>query len=734
MLACSILFGFYFFTPGEKKTEQGGISTTPLINAAVYAGSASCRDCHAQEFQLFTNSHHALAERPVDPQSDARFFAPSQSVKHGTQTSEFRKGADGRFELATLGKTFPLERVVGVDPLLQFLVRTGNGRFQVTELAADPKRKDWFDIFGCENRLPGEWGHWTGRGMNWNNMCAACHNTALQKNYDEQTDSYSTTMVEAGVGCEACHGPLREHAWWQQQHPRQKNDPALKRVGRDAMLDTCGSCHSRRAELTGRFQPGDAFFDHYSLTIPDETDIYYPDGQIRDEDYEFASFLSSKMHAAGVRCVDCHEPHSGKTRETGNALCMRCHGTPIAPAPKIDPASHSHHTADEPGGRCVDCHMAQTTYMQRHARRDHGFIIPDPLMTKRWGVPNACNRCHTDKTTDWALQAVDKWYGTKMDRFTRKRTQVIAEAKTEKATADNLLALLKEEKHPYWRAVETGLLKRWASAPRVTGALLGAAGNTNALVRNMVVRALEPMAGQQVPAIHDVLRQLIDDPSRSVRIEAAWALHGSIDTNSVAGTELLHYLRQNCDQPAGALQLGSFYFDRDEASKAITWFRRAVEWDKNSAPFHHALAVSLSVTGSAQEAVKEMQEACRLSPQDAEYQFKLGLALNEIGDVRGAAAAMEKAVQIDANYAQAWYNLGLAYSALNEPQLAIEKLTHAESVNPSSARYPYARATILSRLGRPQEAREALQRALQIDPSFGDAAEMLKTIDAKAER
>ena len=60
--------------------------------------------------------------------------------------------------------------------------------------------------------------------------------------------------------------------------------------------------------------------------------------------------------------------------------------------------------------------MPQTKYMQRHGRHDHGFTIPDPLVTRQTGIPNACNRCHQDKDTDWAINSVDKWYGSKMDR------------------------------------------------------------------------------------------------------------------------------------------------------------------------------------------------------------------------------------------------------------------------------------------------------------------------------
>ena len=345
---------------------------------ATYAGSDSCRECHAQAYNKWTNSHHALAERRVDAQIDRQAFEPAHTIKHGTQTSEAH-AHDGQFQLTTMGAdgkpaTFKPDRVLGEHPLRQFLFPSAGGRWQVGELSFDPRTNEWFDVYGNEDRVAGEWGHWTGRGMTWNSMCASCHNTRLRKNYHPATDTYSTTMAERGVGCESCHGPLKQHVIWQRQRGgTATNDPTVHRLDKNQMLDTCGSCHARRGELTGDFTPGEKFFDHYSLTIPDGSDLYYPDGQVREEDYEFTSFLSSKMHAACVRCMDCHEPHSSKNLITGDALCLRCHAPPVAPAPKIDPASHTHHQANTAGSRCVDCHMPLTTYMQRHARRDHGF-------------------------------------------------------------------------------------------------------------------------------------------------------------------------------------------------------------------------------------------------------------------------------------------------------------------------------------------------------------------------
>jgi hypothetical protein len=323
-----------------------------------YGTSGSCQSCHQEAYQNWVRSHHALAERKLDAALDQAAFDPPWHISHGSQNSEARF-VNGRFQLVAQGwhgtnEPFDIARVLGVAPLRQFLIPAAGGRFQASELCFDPSHPGWFNVYGEEDRRPGEWGHWTGRGMNWNNMCATCHNTRLRKNYNEPTDSYSTAMAEMGVGCEACHGPMAAHNAWQAKHPNQTGDPAVRKITRDQMFSVCGQCHARRAELTGEFRPGDAFSDHHQLSIPDETELFYPDGQIHDEDYELTAFLGSKMHLAGVRCVDCHEPHTGKTRVAGNLLCMTCHGALTNSAPKIDLVTHSRHPVGSRGDFCTD--------------------------------------------------------------------------------------------------------------------------------------------------------------------------------------------------------------------------------------------------------------------------------------------------------------------------------------------------------------------------------------------
>jgi len=702
---------------------------------ATYAGADSCRACHAKEFEAWAKSNHGLAERALNPATDKVAFDPAREITHATQKSSVLI-KDGKYEMTTLGlsgkpETFAVDRVIGNDPLRQFLVPADKGRFQTLELSWDPHKNEWFDVYGNEDRKPGEWGHWTGRGMTWNTMCGACHNTRLRKNYDLQNDAYHTTMAERTVSCESCHGPMRSHVDWQAQHKGVKNDPTVQKLSKDQMLDTCGACHARRAELTGDFKPGDSFHDHYALTVPDDSDIYYPDGQVREEDYEFASFLGSRMHAAGVRCMDCHDPHAAKPIVEGDALCLRCHAAPTPQFPKapvINPAMHTFHKPESAGARCISCHMPVTTYMQRHPRHDHGFTTPDPLLTKQAGIPNACNRCHADKDADWALGLTTQWYGEKMQRPSRQRALMFAGAKKgDPAMREALLAWLKGDDTPSWKASGTLLLARWGAEPQVTEALKEQLKHESPLVRASAVHALGLTTDSNSP-VRDSVRPLLKDPARNVRLAAAWMLRDDVAPESGPGKELIHMLQINADQPTGRMQLGQYYFARGAADAAVQQVRQALAWDPNSSPFHHDLAIMLSTLHRTPETIKELEAAVRLDPKQPVYYYELGLAWNESGAVDKSAKNLEEAVKLDPTMSRAWFNLGLARNEMGNTAGALEALQKGEATGPRDYAIPYARATILYRNGRKEEAAEAAQKALQIEPRFTDAKNLLMNI------
>ncbi len=615
-----------------------------------YAGSESCRDCHRADYDLWKTSHHALAERPISSATNQVAFNPSRSLQHGSETTTFQT-TNGQFQIVTLGidsnrQPFRVERVFGHDPLVQFLTPFPGGRYQVHEASYDPKSNQWFYVYGDDLRYPGEYGHWTGRGMNWNSFCAECHNTRLHKNYDIPTDSYHTTMAEMAVGCEACHGPLKAHVEWRNVHTNTTLiDPTVSKLSPARIVGLCGSCHSRNTDLTENFKPGDSFYDHYALETLDNAQRWYSDGQIKDEDYEFVSFLSSKMYQDGVTCLDCHNPHSYKNTLAGNDLCMRCHSGGYPKAPKIDPVSHKHECASD----CIGCHMPVTVYMQRHPRRDHGFTIPDPLLTKELNIPNACNRCHADKTPDWSLKYAETWYGTNMNRPTRERARWMAAAENGEPDAkDKLIGLLADTNQPaYWQAVSATFLSRSAT-DTATQALLKLLKNEHPLVREKAVRALEPALADT--NVYAALKPMLNDPLRNVRVAAAWVLRATVDMQSQAGQDLQRMLDLEADQPTGQFEEAMLLLARQQPAEALVHLKKATAWDKLSPPFLCAQAQVQDQLGQLAEALKTLDQAEAAVSDDPHISYVRAVILKRNGRNDEARVAAKRALEIQPGF------------------------------------------------------------------------------------
>ena len=635
---------------------NGTEATKTQTNAfAGYVGPESCQGCHQVEYERWSQSAHGLAERPLRAATDQIAFHPPRSITNGTDITTIRTNGN-EFQIVTLGlesnlQPFRVERVIGYAPLIQFLTPFPGGRYQVQEASYDPKSNQWFYVYGDDLRNPGEYGHWTGRGMNWNSSCARCHNTRLKKNYNEATDSYHTTMAGMSVNCEACHGPLQKHLDWQKTHSTSTGpDPTVAPLSPARVMGLCASCHSRNTDLTGDFVPGDSFYDHYTLEIPDYSERWYADGQVKDEDYEFAPYLGSKMYQAAVTCLDCHTRDVTKPQLHGNDLCLKCHNGGYPKAPVINAADHGHHMLTGKGGECVGCHMPVTVYMQRHSRHDHGFTIPDPLLTKELNIPNACNRCHADQTPDWAANYTGEWYGTNMDRPSRERTRWIAAAASGNEGAQyNLINLLGDtNQSPYWRAVSAAFLAEWADEPATKTALLFQSKNEHPLLRERVARSLETaLADTNVFA---ALTTMLKDPVRNVRLAAAWTLRATLDMQSRAGQDLKRRLDLEADQPLGQFKTALFMFSRQQLAEALKHLQKATAWDPISPPFLCTQAQVEDQMGQLGEALKTLDRAAATVPDDPHIPYVRAMILRRNGRDDEAKAAVNRALKIQRDF------------------------------------------------------------------------------------
>jgi tetratricopeptide (TPR) repeat protein len=681
-----------------------------------FVGGEVCGPCHAAAFERWKGSHHDLAMQPADETSVLGDFDGAQFTHFGVRSSFFRR--DGKFFARTDGpdgelRDYEIAYVFGFDPLQQYLIAFPGGRLQALSVSWDSRPESeggqrWFHLYPDEPIPHGDVLHWTGPNQNWNFMCADCHSTRLQKNYLAGEERYETRWEEINVSCEACHGPGSAHVAWANDRAESGADDHLgddlrnadngltvdlrndgvwrfdsdARVARrtpekgaDAQIDTCGRCHARRSVLHPEPVRGQSLADTHRTAFLDES-LYYADGQILEEVYVWGSFLQSRMHAMGVVCSDCHDPHALQLPEDSDLICLGCHRADLYAVP-----DHHHHKWESVGSSCVACHMLARTYMGVDLRHDHSFRVPRPDLTVAIGTPNTCTDCHADQSAEWSAEAAERWYGA--ERFAKPHYGQILQAGREGAPgASRALAELAGE--PTAPAiVRATALRLLPPQPQTADAVRRGLGDADPLVR---VAAMEAAENLEPRLRLKLARQLLSDPVLAVRIQAARTMilipAQLLDPSDRARLErpLAEYRAaqmENADRPEArlnlavlAIALGEPELARAEYETALRlgpWFvpayvnladlhRQAQRDDEaervlrtglaragDSAELFHALGLTLVRQGRAPAAMAELARAAELAPESPRYAYVYGIALHSAGEVERARGVLDDA-------------------------------------------------------------------------------------------
>ena len=505
-------------------------------------------------------------------------------------------------------------------------------------------------------------------------------------------------------------------------------------IGNRELVELCAPCHARRSELGGWAHDGAALLDSHLPTLLDEG-LYHADGQILDEDYEYGSFLQSKMYRMGVRCTDCHDPHTAKRLKEGNALCTRCHD-----ARTYDGEGHHFHKAvwqgkPSKGVLCESCHMPTQLYMVVHARHDHSIRVPRPDLSKALGVPNACGNagCHADKGIDWIVGKYDAWYGKA--RKPHYGTTLAAGRRGEPTALEGLVRLADDLLSPV--IVRATVLSRLVAypGPEADAALRRALVDEEALLRRTAIVTLRIADPKERVAR---LAPLLADPVRAVRLDAAAALAGTPPDllkpyqSEALAKGLAEYetaMEYMLDFAGNAHNLGNLWTRRGDPAKAEAFFRRAIAVDDLFFPAKSNLAVLLAQQGRNDEAEKLLREVVAAYADNAEAAYSLGLLLAEKGDFAGSASFLAKAADALPRDARVYYNAGLALARAGREDEAERALKRAVELDRTSPDLLFALGEFLLRRGRFAEAESYADRLLATRP--GDAnARALKSLAA----
>ena len=380
----------------------------PVPSDLRFRGSSSCSGCHEQEHAAWQESlHRKMMRRASEPDAVVASFV-----------------AENR------------------PPLFEpdDVVWTIGSKWQQQFMGHDGK---------TETLLPGAWqiGNAQWKHQAWDGWsepaplqrCHGCHSVGL--------DLATGRFVEAGIGCESCHGAGEWHI----------KSRGLAPIHTGLEAQQCGQCHSRGRSVDGsaffpkEFKPGAELSDYFAEWEPDylqNSSAWWGNGTERDRHQEYTAWktgghadsLNSLLvdyagqygavtdeclscHSAegalnpnaepisladarnGITCSVCHNVH-GSLDEI-RVPCMQCHGD----------GAYYHRTerlADhipcppEAQVQCEDCHMPKTVRLagefQLHSHRP-GIVTAED--TAKFGVPNSCSNggCHIDDERPFARMA-----------------------------------------------------------------------------------------------------------------------------------------------------------------------------------------------------------------------------------------------------------------------------------------------------------------------------------------
>jgi tetratricopeptide (TPR) repeat protein len=611
-------------------------------------------------------------------------------------------------------------------------------------------------VYQSEELKPDSWFYWTNQSQNWNGMCAECHSTNLQKNYNLEKDSFNTTWSDINVNCEACHGPGSEHLDWAKL-PEGARDYdgnmglVLKTSGKTSKqyIEACAPCHSRRTSF-GPNEHTDP--EYYNLHRPQNISppLYYADGQILDEVYVFASFTQSKMYMNDVKCNDCHDSHSIKFKFEDNALCTQCH----RPEEYDTFQHHFHKYANEKGepvknkfgemvqvgegALCKTCHMPGNYYMGIDFRRDHSFRIPRPDLSIKYNVPNACNDCHADKSFQWSEDWIKKYYGERK-KFTY--ASVLADGYLQKQNADtSLIRLIRNDLYPEMiRATALSYLSTYtnSAADSVIKEMLY---NLEPLARERAIDAFNTNSAQELVR---VIFPLLDDPIRMVRIAAASKLSSlgkeffgdeQLKKLNEVLDEYLKTLEYTADFPSGKFNLGNFYSNKGDYLKAEKYYSDAIKMDDRFYPAKSNLAMLYYNQGKLKEAENLFLDLIENHPEYTEGEYYLGLLYAEQKRYSEAAAILEKATLKSNVNPRIFYNLGIIYQYLENLNRAESSLLKAYSLTPDNFNVIYALADFFIKQSNFTSAMKYANEVKEKFPSNPAGSQLLNFINDQMKR
>lgn len=719
----------------------------PKETSNEFTGSESCIECHENFYKLWEPSYHAQAMMPINaafmeehqlPDSE-----PLEIEGHQFQV-EFKDSSMVMYERdgENLVATYDVIWAMGGHHVYTFLTPFEKGKLQNIPLAFDANRKEWFNYpmagmrHFADNTPEDEALPWKDDMFAFNTGCYSCHISQLSTNFDLETDTYHTTWKEPGINCETCHGPAGDHVriyrnLKEGEEPKELGLISTKVFTQEQHTASCAPCHAKMNPITPSYMPGDKFFDNYNLTTLEDRD-FYPDARSLGENYTMTEWMINPcVDGSELHCVTCHTS-SGRDRnkDNPNQSCLTCHNNRAE-----DMETHTGHPASA-GLTCLSCHMPKREFVGRFLRSDHSFRPPMPEATIKFGSPNACNQCHTDKSPEWANKIVKARPNGNYQEETLRWAQLIKEARDmEWENVDKMYEYIRNPNTD--DVVANSFIRLLVNYPETSKAevFIEALNNKSELVRSSAAYGLGGIFTEEVK---NALLQACQDDIRLVRIQAANAIlafpqeeftEEQLTIIAGAEKEYVASMTSRLDNWSNHYNLGLYHQNKGELDEALNSYETAARlYPESVMPLINS-SVLYSYIGNHAKAEEKLKEVIEFDPDNEAANLNLGLLLAEQGRMDEAEKALKAALEANPeNQPVAAKNLSVIVAQRGDLAGAVKYAEMACKARPEAPDYGYTLAYYQMQMGQKAKAKETLEKIIKEHPEYLTATSFLADI------
>jgi len=325
--------------------------------------------------------------------------------------------------------------------------------------------------------------------------------------------------------------------------------------------------------------------------------------------------------------------------------------------------------------------MPTSTYMGVDDRLDHSIRIPRPDLSLTTGAPNACNKCHTNETTDWAAKKFLQWYGAKLPLNKTYGQLMYAISKRTVESEDALYNLLSSTVYP--AIIKATALEQYSqfSSPRNIEQVKSYLRSNDP---NLQLNALHAMPSLPAELVLPLVAPMLNDPVIAVRIEAMSTLapsYAQLDENNKQRfdqvlNEYLGIQRNMSDRPEGFLNQGIVFSATGRTAEAEQIYLQGIKRFPKFIALYANIADLFRATGNEEKSKEYLRQGLLLQPNNGTLHYSLGLWYVRNKENENGMKELQKAIQVNPSdptfvyaYAVGMYSKGATQQAV----LSLEK-------------------------------------------------------------